>query len=87
MLSAAPEPSIRNKKRGHAGPRFPEAGRLADQSSGSTLKIEAPWLLPTQNVTGRVALSPVWSCGWLVGRCCDRLSGTHAVSLTRRDWR
>ena len=27
------------------------------QSSGSTLTIEAPWLLPIQNVTGLVELS------------------------------
>ncbi len=29
----------------------------SDQSSGSTLTMEAPWLLPVQNVTGVVVLS------------------------------
>src|SRR5450755_4482054 len=43
-----------------------DAGRIAaagvakarrDQSCGSSLTIEAPWLLPVQNVTGLVVLS------------------------------
>src|SRR5215813_9395093 len=32
-------------------------GQRRDQSSGSTLTIEAPWLLPTQKVGGLVVLS------------------------------
>jgi hypothetical protein len=40
------------------GRAFPEASRVAvAQSCGSTLTIEAPWLLPTQKVTGVVELS------------------------------
>ncbi len=33
------------------------AAPLATQSSGSTLTMEAPWLLPVQKVTGVVVLS------------------------------
>src|SRR5882672_10915934 len=35
----------------------PKAAFPACQSSGSSLTIEAPWLLPTQQVTGVVELS------------------------------
>src|SRR5262249_28625944 len=50
-----------------AGPILPARGKLKrrpfvaesiePQSIGSTFTIEAPWLLPTQNVTGLVELS------------------------------
>ena len=49
------------EKRVHAVDGEPEIDRVgfaaSDESSGSSLMIDAPWLLPTQNVTGVVELS------------------------------
>jgi hypothetical protein len=40
---------------------------MTSQSSGSTLTIEAPWLLPTQSVPGFLE-SSIWTRRMLVGR-------------------
>src|SRR5262249_60448177 len=49
------------RQRAAAGEQLPISGRRQlddDQSSGSTFTIEAPWLLPTQNVGGVGGLAP-----------------------------
>jgi hypothetical protein len=66
MLSSAPgtrslrgqaERMLSKKARPIGRASYLCAPPAADQSSGSTLMIAAPWLLPTQKVGGVVALS------------------------------